>query len=136
MSLVNMVPGAAAPPQSPLEQRAEKAQKPATLGEWRAALLCAVRYLARGDFGHHVHRQETWEQALVRVAADVLAEHGLGRAAGDVDAEWIRSTWYIADRGSGTGDRMVQAFAPRGHAGSLRIAPSSLPHSPRDTEAC
>jgi hypothetical protein len=118
-----------------LVRRSELAHRPADLREWREAAARALIVLAMGINGAHVHRDETWEQAIVRVAADLLAEHGCGRPRGEIPVDWIRAVWAIAGVGSKASDRMVQAFAPRGHAGSLRVSPHSLPHSPRDVEA-
>lgn len=44
--------------------------------QWQAALAWALLQLTHGNDGHHVRRNEKWDTALLRVAAERLAGQG------------------------------------------------------------
>lgn len=99
---------------------------PATDDDFRAALVCAWSWLCRGEQGFHVDpTRETWEQALIRVAALFLEGERLGRPRG-AEERWEKIVQAAASSPSCARDGMVQG--PRG----LRIPLSSAPRSARD----
>lgn len=109
-----------------LARRGERVTKPATDDDFRAAVLAAWQALSRGDFGAFVRRNEPWENALVEEASKFLLDSGLGRPVGEVSDEWENIVDAASKAASAAPDGMVQAFAPRGQPGSMRVPLSSL----------
>ena len=107
----------------------------ATVDDWRAAVLAAWEALCRGTDGAFVRRNEPWELALVEEAAEYLLSVGLGRPLGGADdAEWERVVDAASRAPSCAADGMVQAIAPLGHDGALRLPISALQRAKRSTE--
>jgi hypothetical protein len=101
--------------------------------DFRAALLAAWEALSLGNLGAFVRKNEPWESALVEEAAKFLIADGKGRPPGAVE-RWERIVDHASRSRSAAPDGMVQAFAPKGHAGSMRVPLSSIPRARRSYE--
>lgn len=93
--------------------------------KWAAALSWALIHLSRGLDGHHVRKGETWDTALLRVAAGHLAINGFRLPitarpkTNDSDAvqavltrERLNVLWTVTRADVPSSDGMVQG--PRG----------------------
>lgn len=114
-----------------LVERGKQVRRPATDNEFRAAVLAAWEALSHGTFGAYVRRNEPWDHALVEEASTFLLEEGLGRPVGVVPDTWREIIRAAAAQPSAAPDGMVQAYAPAGHAGTMRIPLRTVPRTPR-----
>lgn len=97
----------------------------AELDEWITACAEAHLRLCVGAAATVYSDSETWEQAIVRVAAALITAHGLGRPKGKLPAEWVAVVHHVADRPSSATDGMVSC-------GRLRLPLSSLHRTRKD----
>jgi hypothetical protein len=101
-----------------------KPVRAADLDEWIAACNEAHLRLCVGDDVHVHSLDETWEQAIARVAGGLLVFHGLGRPRGKLPEHWVEVLVSVAARPSVASDGLVQT-------GSLRVRVSQLHRSPK-----
>lgn len=116
-----------------LAERGKQCHTVASDDDFRAALIAAWEALSHGNFGAFVRRGEPWEHALVEEAAKFLIADGKGRPRG-ADDQWERIVDQASRSPSAAPDGMVQAFAPRGRPGGMRVPLSSLPRARRSYE--
>ena len=86
-----------------------------TRNEWRRALSWAIVHLSRGLDGHHVRRNETWDTAILRVAAGRLQLDG--------------HRLPIAARPATNSSEAVQAVLGKAFFDDLQAAAASAPPS-------
>ena len=93
--------------------------KTATTKTWKTVCALAHAFLCRGDGPHRVEQGESWAEALIRTASEILHSQGYGRSIGEVDPEWEGILIQVAREPSTSDDGCVATRCGRVHLSKI-----------------